>query len=173
MSDIVRVTIESPSFEKVVFEGDPKEVFVALQDFLLKLYPALSLAKRLMTAPDLASYVEELSKVVGVTEEGPYFKVDTSPLSDRERILLCLALQKVLFMLGTCDSDVLQLAELAAILGKSSKVVSSRISEIPKNHIRRHEVRGGRVGFSLTLPGLHEFFGTEFPKIAAKLGLSR
>ena len=173
MSDIVRVTIESPSSERVVFEGEPKEVFAALQDFLLKHYPALSLAKRLMAVPDLSKYVEELSKVIGVTEEGPFFKVDTAPLSDRERILLCLALQKVLFMLGARDTDVLQLAELAAILGKSSKVVSSRISEIPKHHIRRREVRGGRVGFSLTLPGLHEFFGTEFPKIAAKLGLTR
>ena len=154
-------------------EGDPKEVFAALEEFLLKLYPALSLAKRLMAAPDLTKYVEELSKVVGVTDEGPYFKVDASPLSDRERILLCLALQKVLFMLGTRDSDVMQLAELAEILGKPSKVVSSRISEIPRHHIKRYEVRGGRVGFSLTLPGLHEFFATEFPRIIAKLGFSR
>lgn len=173
MSDIVRITIESPSFEKVVLEGDPREVFAALEEFLLKFYPTLSLAKRLMAAPDLVKYVEELSRVVGVTDEGPYFKVDTSPLADRERILLCLALQKVLFMLGTRDSDVLQLAELAEILNKPSKVVSSRISEIPRHHIKRHEVRGGRVGFSLTLPGLHEFFETEFPKIAAKLGFAR
>jgi len=114
------------------FSGSVEEVWLSLNRFFGEFVPSFAIAKRLVLSVDLNKLVKDCEGLVAFSKEGANVLVGKDRLTDNECLLLWLLAASVGFMLGLVGSDCVDKEELQSRLGKSGKIVSTRLGELVK-----------------------------------------
>jgi len=149
------------------FTGSVEDVWLSLNRFFGELIPSFSVAKRLMLSVDLQKLVKDCEGLIAFSKEGANLLVSKDRLTDNECLLLWLLAGYVGYGLGLVGSDALSKEELQAKLGKSGKIVSTRLGELVKNNMI---LKTGDEKFRITTFGVVQMEKDVIPKIKAKIG---
>ena len=112
------------------FSGDVNSVWVSVNRFFGRLVPFLDVVRGVVLTVDLGEVVEACKGLVAVGEEGPVVLVGKEKLTDSEGLLLMLLAAWVGGRLGKLDRLWLGRDELREWLGKSGKIVGTRLGEL-------------------------------------------
>jgi hypothetical protein len=115
------------------FSGSVEDVWFSLNRFFGEFIPSFEVAKRLVLNVDLHGLVRDCESLIGFSREGANLLVSKDKLTDNETLLLWLLAGYVGFSLGLVGSDAVGKEELQAKLGKSGKIVSTRLGELVKS----------------------------------------
>jgi len=115
------------------FEGSVENVWLSVNRFFGEFVPSFDVAKKLMLNVDLQRLVEDCRGVVAFSPEGANVLVSRDRLTDNETLMLWLLAGYVGFRLGLLKSDCFFKDELQVKLGKSAKIVSTRLGELVKD----------------------------------------
>jgi hypothetical protein len=130
--DKVTVQVKCGGVEKS-FSGGLEEVWLSLNKFFGEFIPSFDVAKKLMLNVDLERLVKDCEGIVAFSPEGANVLVSRDRLTDNETLMLWLLAAYVGFRLGLLKSDVFSKDELQVKLGKSAKIVSTRLGELVKD----------------------------------------
>lgn len=161
----VTVHIKYMDFEGI-FSGDADEVWVDVNRFFSQKIPHFTIARSVLLTVDLEEVVEASRNLVAVSEEGPVVLVLKKKLTDSENLLLILLAAYVGGRLGIWERLWLNGKELQAWLGKSGKIISTRLSELSRQGIITKMENGG---YQLSTYGAKHLVEEVLPKIRNKI----
>lgn len=145
-------------YKNLVYEvsGGPEDVVKAIIKWLSTVLPGFDLFSKLSVDIDYVKLAESISKYVMVSDVGEIIFRESLPkrLSLSNKILITLGVAKLVSVAGKKDSPSLSLKELTRILGKPSKTVSSRLSELYYDGYVKRIKGGGGVYYEITVKGL-------------------
>ena len=165
MSDKITVNVKYGDVEKA-FSGSLEDVWLSLNRFFGEFVPSFGVARRLVLSVDLQVLVRECEGLVAFSKEGANLLVSKDELTDNETLLLWLLAGYVGFQLGLVGSDAVSKEELQAKLGKSGKIVSTRLGELVKSDM---VVKTGDDKFRITTFGVVQMEKDVISKIKAKI----
>ena len=167
MSDKGKVTV-NVRFSDVekTFSGSVEDVWLSLGKFFGEFLPSFSIAKKLVLSADLDGLVRDCDGVIAFSKEGANVLVSRDKLTDNECLLLWLLADYVGFRVGLVASDCVAKDKLAVRLGKSGKIVSTRLGELVKNGV---VVKADDDKFRLSTFGAVQMQRDYIPKIKAKM----
>jgi len=165
MGEVV-VVVRFGGVEKT-FTGSVEDVWLSLNKFFGEFIPSFSVAKRLVLSVDLEGLVKACEGLIAFSREGASFLVSKDRLTDNECLLLWLLAGYVGFGLGLVGSDCVGKEELQAKLGKSGKIVSTRLGELVKSDM---VVKLADDKYRITTFGVVQMQKEVIPKIKAKVG---
>ena len=165
MSDKITVNVKYGDVEKT-FSGSLEDVWLSLSRFFGEFVPSFGVARRLVLSVDLQVLVRECEGLVAFSKEGANLLVSKDELTDNETLLLWLLAGYVGFQLGLVGSDAVSKEELQAKLGKSGKIVSTRLGELVKSDM---VVKTGDDKFRITTFGVVQMEKDVISKIKAKI----
>ena len=148
------------------FSGSVEDVWLSLNRFFGEFIPSFSIAKRLVLSVDLQGLVKACEGLVAFSKEGASLLVGKDRLTDNECLLLWLLAASVGFGLGLVGSDCVGKEELQAKLGKSGKIVSTRLGELVKTGV---VVKLADDKYRITTFGLVQVQKDIIPRIKAKV----
>jgi hypothetical protein len=149
------------------FSGRVDNVWVSVNRFFSEFIPAFEVSKKLVLTVDLQDLVKACEGIVAFAEEGPHLLVSRSRLTDNETLALVLLAGYVGCRLGLVESDVVSKEELQVGLGKSSKIVSTRLGELVKREIA---VKTEDGKYRISIFGVVQMEKDFLPRIRAKIG---
>jgi len=149
------------------FTGSVEDVWLSLNRFFGEFLPSFDVAKRLVLSVDLQGLVKACEGLIGFSKEGANLVVGKDRLTDNECLLLWLLAGYVGFSLGLVGRDAVGKEELQARLGKSGKIVSTRLGELVKSDM---VVKSADDKFRITTFGVVQMQKDIIPKIRAKVG---
>lgn len=149
------------------FSGRVDDVWVSVNRFFSEFIPAFDVSKKLVLTVDLQSLVQACEGIVAFAEEGPHLLVSRSKLTDNETLVLLLLAGYVGCKLGLVESDVVSKDDLQVRLGKSSKIVSTRLGELVKRDIA---VKTEDGKYRISIFGVVQMQKDFLPRIKAKIG---
>lgn len=149
------------------FSGRVNDVWVCVNRFFSEFIPTFEVSKKLVLTVDLEELVKACEGIVAFAEEGSHLLVSRSRLTDNETLVLLLLAGYVGCRLGLVESDVVSKDELQVRLGKSSKIVSTRLGELVKREIA---VRTEDGKYRLSTFGVVQMEKDFLPRIRAKIG---
>jgi len=149
------------------FSGSVEDVWVSVNRFFGEFLPSFEVAKRLVLSVDLQGLVKACEGLIAFSKEGANLLVSKDRLTDNEALLLWLLAGYVGFSLGLVGSDCVSKEELQARLGKSGKIVSTRLGELVKSDM---VVKTGDDRYRITTFGVVQMQKDVIPKIRAKVG---
>jgi hypothetical protein len=149
------------------FIGSLEEVWLSLNKFFGEFIPSFEIATRLVLSVDLQALVRECEGLIAFSREGANLLVGKDRLTDNETLLLWLLANYVGFRLGLVGSDALSKEELQFRLGKSGKIVSTRLGELVKGEM---VAKVADDKFRITTFGVVQMQRDIIPKIKAKVG---
>jgi hypothetical protein len=129
--DIVTVHVKFGQIEQT-FTGKADVVWVSVNRFFSEVIPAFTIARKMTLTVDLAELIEEAKGVIAIAPEGPEVLVPKEKLTDSEALQFYLLAAYIAFQLGKRATDAMTKEELQLKLGKSSKITSTRLSELVK-----------------------------------------
>ncbi|MCW4024838.1 MAG: hypothetical protein NWF01_07380 [Candidatus Bathyarchaeota archaeon] len=135
MSNAVKVEVHlkyGQLEEKLVDE--PQEAWLQINNFFKNALPTFELAKKLALNVNVQKIASELEGLVAFSAEGANLLVSKAKLTDNEALLVWLLAQFVGCELGMVEQASLSKDALQIKLGKSSKIVSTRLGELVKNN---------------------------------------
>jgi len=165
VSDKITVNVKYGDVEKT-FSGSLEDVWLSLSRFFGEFVPSFGVARRLVLSVDLQVLVRECEGLVAFSKEGANLLVSKDELTDNETLLLWLLAGYVGFQLGLVGSDAVSKEELQAKLGKSGKIVSTRLGELVKSDM---VVKTGDDKFRITTFGVVQMEKDVISKIKAKI----
>jgi len=148
------------------FSGNAEDVWLSLNRFFGKFLPSFEVAKRLVLSVDLERLARDCKGLVAFSKEGANVLVGKDKLTDNECLLLWLLAASLGYGLGLVGSDAVAKEELQAKLGKSSKIVSTRLGELVKSDL---VVKTSDDKFRITTFGVMQMQKEIIPRIKAKL----
>ena len=148
------------------FTGSVEDVWLSLNRFFGEFLPSFEIAKRLVLRVDLEGLVKDCEGLVAFSREGASLLVGKDKLTDNETLLLWLLAASVGYGLGLVGSDGVAKEELQAKLGKSSKIVSTRLGELVKNDL---VLKLADDKYRITTFGAVQMQKDVLPRIRAKL----
>jgi hypothetical protein len=149
------------------FTGSVEDVWLSLNRFFGEFIPSFEAAKRLVLSVNLEKLVKVCEGLIGFSKEGANLLVGKDKLTDNECLLLWLLAASVGFDLGLVGSDCVGKEELQSKLGKSGKIVSTRLGELVKNGM---VVKLADDKYRITTFGIVQMQKDVIPKIKAKMG---
>ena len=149
------------------FSGSVEDVWSSLNRFFGEFLPSFEVAKRLVLSVDLQGLVKACEGLIAFSKEGANLLVSKDRLTDNEALLLWLLAGYVGFGLGLVGSDAVVKEDLQARLGKSGKIVSTRLSELVKSDM---VVKTADETYRITTFGIMQMQKDIIPKIKAKIG---
>ena len=149
------------------FSGSLEDVWLSVNRFFCEFLPSFDVARRLVLSVDLQALVKACEGLIAFSSEGAYLLVGKDKLTDNETLLLWLLAGYVGFRLGLVGSDALSKEELQVRLGKSGKIVSTRLGELVKSDM---VAKIGDEKFRITTFGVVQMEKDVIPKIKAKVG---
>ena len=168
MSEARQVTVHVKYGDvEQTFTGSVEDVWLSLNRFFGEFLPSFDVAKRLVLSVDLQGLVKACEGLIGFSKEGANLVVGKDRLTDNECLLLWLLAGYVGFSLGLVGSDAVGKEELQARLGKSGKIVSTRLGELVKSDM---VVKSADDKFRITTFGVVQMQKDIIPKIRAKVG---
>ena len=132
--DKITVQVKYGDVEET-FSGRVNDVWVSMNRFFSEFIPTFDISKKIVLTVDLQELVKACEGIVAFAEKGPHLLVSRSKLTDNEALVLLLLAGYIGYKLGLVESDVVSKDELQARLGKSSKIVSTRLGELVKREI--------------------------------------
>jgi len=162
----LEVTIRYGSVEKKI-TGTPDDVAKEAIAFLTSIIPKLELASRLVLSVDLDELSEACEGVIAATPEGLVVTAPAQSLSDRELLLLHLAMARIAEMMGKSKTDTVQASQLIAATNRSSGTVAGRLSELCTESLAQ---RKGKGEYHITTLGLKIFREIVLPKLKQNRG---
>ena len=130
-ADEVTVVVKYGGVEKT-FSGSVDAVWISVNKFFSEMVPAFDTARKMTLTVDLAELIEEAKGIIAVAPEGPEVLVPKEKLTDSEALQFYLLAAYIAFRLGKRAKDAMTKEELQAKLGKSTKITSTRLSELVK-----------------------------------------
>lgn len=149
------------------FSGSVEEVWLSLNRFFGEFIPSFSVARRLVLSVDLQGLVKACEGLVAFSKEGANLLVSKDTLTDNETLMLWLLAGHVGHDLGLLVSDCVSKEELQAKLGKSGKIVSTRLGELVKSDM---VAKLADDKYRITTFGVVQMQKDTIPKIKAKVG---
>jgi hypothetical protein len=162
--DKVDVHLKYKDIEKD-FSATLQETWLLLDQFFKQYLPTFEIAQKLMLNVDVQKLAEDLNDLVAYSAEGANLLVPKNKLTDNEALLIWLAAQYLGNKLGVVASDSFSKDELQIKLGKSSKIVSTRLGELVKNELA---TKTADDKFRITTFGIVQTQKEVIPKIKAK-----
>lgn len=117
------------------FVGNLEDVWLSINKFFSDFLPSFEISKKLRLSVDLQVLVKDCEGIIAFSNEGANLLVSKDRLTDNETLLLWLLAYYVGFQLGLVGSDAASKEDLQARLGKSSKIVSTRLGELVKSQM--------------------------------------
>lgn len=149
------------------FSGSLEDVWLSLGRFFGEFVPSFGVARRLVLSVDLQMLVKECEGLIAFSKEGANLLVSKDKLTDNETLLLWLLAGYVGFQLGLVGGDSVSKEELQVRLGKSGKIVSTRLGELVKSDMI---VKTDDDKYRITTFGVVQMQKDFLPKIKAKIG---
>jgi len=160
------VNVKYGDVEKT-FSGSLEDVWLSLGRFFGEFVPSFGVARRLVLSVDLQMLVKECEGLIAFSKEGANLLVSKDKLTDNETLLLWLLAGYVGFQLGLVGGDSVSKEELQVRLGKSGKIVSTRLGELVKSDMI---VKTDDDKYRITTFGVVQMQKDFLPKIKAKIG---
>jgi len=114
------------------FSGDVNDVWVSVNKFFSELIPTFELARKVMLTVDLPKLIEDFKDVIAISPEGTEVLIPKERLTDSETLQLYLLAAYIGYQLGKLPNETMTKEELAAKLGKSMKITTTRLGELVK-----------------------------------------
>lgn len=149
------------------FSGRVNDVWVGVNRFFSEFIPTFEVSKKMTLTVDLEKLVKACEDIIAFAEEGPHLLVSRSKLTDNETLVLLLLAGYIGCKLGLVESDVVSKEDLQARLGKSSKIVSTRLGELVKREIAG-KTNDGK--YKISTFGVVQLQKDFLPRIRAKVG---
>jgi len=160
------VNVKYGDVEKT-FSGSLEDVWLSLGRFFGEFVPSFGVARRLVLSVDLQMLVKECEGLIAFSKEGANLLVSKDKLTDNETLLLWLLAGYVGFQLGLVGGNSVSKEELQVRLGKSGKIVSTRLGELVKSDMI---VKTDDDKYRITTFGVVQMQKDFLPKIKAKIG---
>ncbi|UCE15549.1 MAG: hypothetical protein JSV12_06660 [Candidatus Bathyarchaeota archaeon] len=112
------------------FVGNVDDVWVSVNRFFTQMIPSFHVARKVMLTVDLQKLIENVEGVIAIAPEGPEILISKQKLTDSETIQLYLLAAHIGHKLGHLNGNSFSKEELQTRLGKSSKITSTRLSEL-------------------------------------------
>jgi len=148
------------------FSAEPQQAWLLVNQFFKEFIPSFEIAQKLWLAIDLQQLANDLNGIVAYSSDGASLLVPKNKLTDNEALSTWLVAQYLGHQLGMLSSDALSKDELQIKLGKSSKIVSTRLGELAKNGI---VAKIGDDKFRITTYGVAQTQKEVVPKIKTKI----
>jgi hypothetical protein len=164
--DKITVQVKYGDVEET-FSGRVNDVWVCVNRFFSEFIPTFEASKKLVLTVDLQELVKACDGIVAFAEDGPHLLVPRSKLTDNETLSLLLLAGYVGCKSGLVESDVVSKDDLQAGLGKSSKIVSTRLGELVKREVAV-KTKDGK--YRISIFGVVQMEKDFLPRIRAKIG---
>lgn len=148
------------------FSGDVESVWVNVNRFFGKLVPLLDVVRGVVLTVDLNEVVDAGKGLVAVGEEGPVVLVSKEKLTDIEGLLLMLLGAYIGSRLGVLGKGWLSRDELQRWLGKSGKIVGTRLGELCREGL---VVRTEESVYRLSTFGVKRLVDEILPQVRSKV----
>ena len=148
------------------FSAEPQEAWLLVSQFFEEFIPSFEIAQRLWLTIDLQQLARDLDGIVAYSSDGASLLVPKNKLTDNEALSIWLVAQHLGHKLGMLSSDALSKNELQTKLGKSGKIVSTRLGELTKNGM---VAKTADEKFRITTYGVVQTEKEVVPKIRTKI----
>jgi len=148
------------------FEGNLENVWLSMNRFFASFLQGFEIADRIILKTDLQQLIRDCEGIIAFSQEGQNLLVSRNKLTDNETLMLWLLAAHLGFQLGKSKSDTVSKDELQAKLGKSSKIVSTRLSELAKNYIGAKTTEDS---YRITTFGIVQMQKEIIPRIRARV----
>jgi len=148
------------------FSAEPQEAWLLVSQFFEEFIPSFEIAQRLWLTTDLQQLARDLDGIVAYSSDGASLLVPKNKLTDNEALSIWLVAQHLGHKLGMLSSDALSKNELQTKLGKSGKIVSTRLGELTKNGM---VAKTADEKFRITTYGVVQTEKEVVPKIRTKI----
>jgi len=115
------------------FSADPQEAWLLVNQFFKDFLPSFDIAQKLSLNIDLQQLAKDLIGIVAFSSDGANLLVPKNKLTDNEALMIWLTTFYIGCKLGLINNASLPKDELKTKLGKSGKIVSTRLGELVKN----------------------------------------
>ena len=148
------------------FSAEPQQAWLLANQFFKDLIPSFEIAQKLWINIDLQQLAKDLSGIVAFSSDGVSMMASKGKLTDNESLSIWLAAQYLGYQLGMLGSDALSKDELQFKLGKSGKIVSTRLGELVKNGV---VTKTADDKFRITTFGVAQTQKETIPRIKQKI----
>jgi hypothetical protein len=115
------------------FSAEPQEAWLLVNQFFKDFIPSFDIAQKLSQNIDLKQLAKDLSGIATFSSDGANLLVPKNKLTDNEALMIWLTTYYIGCKLSLVNSDSLSKDELQTKIGKSGKIVSTRLGELVKN----------------------------------------
>jgi hypothetical protein len=147
------------------FSAEPQQAWLLLNQFFKEFIPSFEIARKLWLNIDLQQLARDLEGLVAFSEDGTSLLAPKNKLTDNEALSIWLAAQHLGHELGMLGSVAVSKEDLQTRLGKSGKIVSTRLGELAKNGL---VAKTADDKFRITSYGVVQTQKEIVPKIRAK-----
>ena len=148
------------------FSAEPQEAWLLLNQFFKEFIPSFDIARKLWLNVDLKQLARDLDGLVAFSGDGASLMAPKNKLTDNEALSIWLTAQYLGHELGMLGSDAVSKEELQTKLGKSAKIVSTRLGELVKNGVL---AKTPEEKFRITAYGIAQAQKEIVPKVRAKI----
>jgi len=150
------------------FEGSLENVWLSVNKFFGDFLQGFEIAGKVVLKIDLQQLIKSCEGIIAFSQEGSNLLIPRNKLTDNETLVLWLLAAHLGFQLGTLKSGAMSKDELEAKLGKSAKIVSTRLSELVKSEIG---ARTAEDNYRITTFGIVQMQKEIIPRVRTKLGV--
>lgn len=161
----IQIQIKYKGVEKQ-FSAEPQESWVLVNRFFADFIPSFEIAQKLSLSVDLQQLAKDLSGIVCFSDDGANLLVPKNKLTDNDALSIWLTAFYLGRKLGLVGSECLSKDELQVKLGKTSKIVSTRLGELAKGGVVQ---KGTDDKFKITTFGVAQTQMEVIPKIKQRL----
>jgi hypothetical protein len=147
------------------FSAEPQEAWLLLNQFFKEFIPSFEIAQKLWLGIDLNQLAKDLEGLMAFSGDGASLMAPKNKLTDNEALTIWLTAQHLGHELGMLGCDALSKEELQTKLGKTSKIVSTRLGELSKNGL---VTKTADDKFRITAYGIVQTQKEVAPRIRAK-----
>lgn len=134
-TDKVSVHVKFRDLEQT-FEGNPNHVWFLVSKFFSETMPSFEIISNVMLTVDLQQLIEDCKGIVAITPDGIAVLVPKEKLTDNEALMLHLLAGYIAEKSGLTETGALSKEALQSSLGKSTKIISTRLGELTrKGHV--------------------------------------
>ena len=112
------------------FVGDANDVWFSFNKFFSENVPGLEILNKIMLNIDTHQLIEDCKDIVAIAPEGIAVLVSKELLTDNEALMLHLLAQYLGHKIGVSETACLSKEALLGGLGKSAKIISTRLGEL-------------------------------------------
>jgi DNA-binding HxlR family transcriptional regulator len=146
------------------FVGNANDVWFLVNKFFSEIMPKFEILSNIMLTVDLQRLMEDCRDVVAITPEGIAVLVPKEQLTDNEALMLNLLAGYIAQKSGLAETGALTKEALQNSLGKSAKIISTRIGELTrKGHIIKMD-----GNYKISTIGIKTLQNELLPKLRAK-----